>query len=179
MIELRGSAEDLRGSFRIEEARIMLQDVALPSDSVLPCFVIVAASGGSEAFDEVLASLRPPFPPITAIQAIHPNFMAKFAEWLRRIGSLDVKIVAEGDLVLPDRVLLAAGDSHAQLAMRTPRVWVMPGHDGPDVIRGDGHRERAFDLTFASAARKLSRAEGDKSIARSGRWPCRASAVEW
>src|SRR5262249_18264085 len=146
-------AKDLRDSFPFEEAQAMLPGIALPPHPALPCFVIGAASGGPEAFGRTLARLWPPFPPIVLIQSIHPESVAKFAEWLRRVCPLDIKVVEAGDLVLPDRVLPAAGDWHVQLAGPPPWTWVTFGQEIPAAVRGD----RPFDIALESATRVYGR----------------------
>jgi CheB methylesterase len=101
-------------------------------DSGLPCFVIAAASGGLQAFSQVLAALQSPVPPILAIQRIHPAFTAAFAERLQRACPLAVAVAAEGDRVLPDRVLVAPGDCHIRLVGIPSRAWVSLDDDLPE-----------------------------------------------
>jgi two-component system, chemotaxis family, protein-glutamate methylesterase/glutaminase len=125
-------------------------------DSGLPCFVIASATGGLQAFSRILPALRPPVPPILAISRIHPAYTAAFAERLQRICSLAVKVAAEGDPVLPDRILVAPGDHHVELAGTPPRAWVTI-RQVPPAVRGERRRERTFDIAFGSAARVYGR----------------------
>lgn len=137
----------------LEEVPIMLPDVDPPPELALPCFVLVAASGGLDAFGRILSALRPPLPPILAIQAIHLDFIEPFAERLRRKCSFGLKVVEEGDLVLPDRVLLTAAEWYPQFAGLPPEASVTLG--GPAAVPGRPHRP--FDLAFESAARVYGR----------------------
>jgi two-component system, chemotaxis family, protein-glutamate methylesterase/glutaminase len=125
-------------------------------DSGLPCFVIAAATGGLQAFSRILPALRPPVPPILAIPRIHPAYAAAFAERLQRVCSVAVKVAAEGDLVLPDRVLIVPGDCHVELAGTPPRTCVTI-RQVPPGARGERRREQSFDVAFRSAARVYGR----------------------
>jgi len=126
----------------------MPRDAVLPPDPASPCFILVASTGGVEAFGRIVSALRPPFPPVLAIQAMHPAFMAKFAERLRQTGPVDLKVVEEGDLVLPDRVLLATNDWCPRFTGLSPRVRVTLG--GPASERGRLRRPVQFALKSAA-----------------------------
>jgi two-component system chemotaxis response regulator CheB len=131
----------------------MLPDVDPAADPASPCFILVAATGGSGAFGGILSALRPPFPPVLMIQAMHPAFVGRFAEQLRQAGPIDLKVVEDGDLVLPDRVLLATANWYPRFDGPPPRVRVTPDGDAPDLLR----RGRPFDLALESAARAFGR----------------------
>jgi two-component system, chemotaxis family, protein-glutamate methylesterase/glutaminase len=122
-------------------------------DSGLPCFVIAAATGGLEAFSRILAALRSPAPPIVAIQRIHPAYAAAFAGRLQGVCSLAVKVAAAGDLVLPDRVLIAPGDHHIRLVGVPSRAWVTLHDDLPEA----GNTKPSFDIACRSAAQVYGR----------------------
>jgi two-component system chemotaxis response regulator CheB len=118
--------------------------------------VIAAATGGLEAFSRLLATLHSPVPPILAMPRIHPAFAAAFAERLQGVCSLAVKVAAEGDLVLPDRVLIAPGDHHVELAGIPPRTWITLSQIPPAVPR-ERREVEEFDIAFRSAARAYGR----------------------
>lgn len=122
----------------------MIRSPALDSEG--PCFALAAASGGLEAFGQILAALRSPVPPILAIHRIHPAFTAPFAGRLQNVCPLPVKVAAHGDLVLPDRILIAPGDCYIELAGTPPRTYVTL-FPIPPAGRGERRRERSFPVT--------------------------------
>jgi two-component system chemotaxis response regulator CheB len=131
----------------------MALDVALSPTPPLPCFLLAAASGGLQAFNEILAELHPPIPPILLIQHIHPAFTAAFAERLQEICPSPIKVAAEGDLVRPDRILVASGGRHLQVVGAPPQVRVALHDDVPE----SGRDNPSFDVAFRSAARVYGR----------------------
>lgn len=131
----------------------MSADVDPPPGPASPCFILVAATGGMEAFGRILSALRPPFPPVLMILAMHPDFVTPIAERLRRSGPADLKVVEEGDLVRPDRVLLAADGCYPRFAGLPPEVRVTLGGAECDA----GRPRRPFDRAFESAARIYGR----------------------
>ena len=78
------------------------------------------------------------------------QFTGVFAERLDRYTapSIKVKQAEEGDLVLPDRILIAPGGRHMTLVGHPPRVRVALS-DEPPV---SGHRP-SIDVLFQSAAK--------------------------
>jgi two-component system, chemotaxis family, protein-glutamate methylesterase/glutaminase len=112
------------------------------------CIVIGISTGGPQALSQVFPSLVPPMPPILIVQHMPGQFTHVFAERLNRYSTLTVKEAEEGDLVLPDRVLVAPGGRHMALAGLPPRLRVVIS-DEPPVT---GHRP-SIDVLFQSAAR--------------------------
>jgi two-component system chemotaxis response regulator CheB len=117
---------------------------------------MTAASGGLQAFSHVFAALHSPVPPILALQRINPHYAADFVERLRHVCPLAIRVAAEGDLLLPDRILVAPGDRRVELAGDPPRSWVTL-HPEPPAVRGERRREEAFDIAFCSVARVYGR----------------------
>ena len=76
------------------------------------------------------------------------QFTGIFAERLNRYSTIPIKQAEEGDLVLPDRILIAPGGRHMVLTGHPPRVRIALS-DEPPV---SGHRP-SIDVLFQSAAR--------------------------
>src|SRR5207253_2526769 len=102
------------------------------------CAVIGISTGGPQALSQVVPLLVPPLPPIVVVQHMPGQFTGVFAERLNRYSdtAVTVKEAEEGDLLLPDRVLIAPGGRHLTLAGQPPRVRVALS-DEPPV---SGHR---------------------------------------
>ncbi len=115
------------------------------------CLVIGISTGGPQALSQVFPLLAPPLPPILVVQHMPAQFTGVFAERLNRYSALTVKQAEEGDLVLPDQVLIAPGGRHMVLVGHPPRVRVALS-DEPPV---SGHRP-SIDVLFQSAARRIS-----------------------
>jgi len=112
------------------------------------CLVIGISTGGPQALSQVLPHLTPPAPPILIVQHMPAQFTGVFAARLDRYSALSVKEAAEGDLVLPNHVLVAPGGRHMALAGHAPRVRVTLS----DNALVSGHKP-SVDVLFQSAAR--------------------------
>jgi len=112
------------------------------------CFVIGISTGGPQALSEIFPLLTPPLPPILVVQHMPAQYTGVFAERLNRYSVLTVKQAEEGDLVLPDHVLIAPGGLQMTLLGHPPRVRVVLS-DEPPV---SGHRP-SIDVLFQSAAK--------------------------
>lgn len=73
---------------------------------------IGASTGGTEAIQAILLELPQDVPPIVITQHIPAGFSKAFAIRLNELCRMEVKEAADGDLVLPGRVLVAPGDFH-------------------------------------------------------------------
>jgi two-component system, chemotaxis family, protein-glutamate methylesterase/glutaminase len=113
-----------------------------------PCLVIGISTGGPQALSQIFPLLMPPMPPILVVQHMPAQFTGIFAERLNRYSSLEVKQAEDGDLVLPDRVLIAPGGRHMIISSHSPRARIAL-LDEPPV---SGHRP-SVDVLFQSAAR--------------------------
>jgi two-component system, chemotaxis family, protein-glutamate methylesterase/glutaminase len=122
----------------------------LASGSQSPCIVIGISTGGPQALSQVFPLLAPPLPPILVVQHMLAEFTGTFAERLDRYTAPTIKVKAaeEGDMVLPDQILIAPGGRHMTLAGHPPRVRVVVSDD-PEV---SGHRP-SIDVLFQSAAK--------------------------
>ena len=124
-------------------------DVANPSGTRPYGLVAMGAStGGVEAIGRVLSALPAQIPPILITQHMPPLFTAQFAERLNTLCAFTVKEAADGDDVVPGRVLIAPGDFHMQV-VRTHRGMKVQLDQGPAVC----YQRPAVDVMFASVAR--------------------------
>jgi two-component system, chemotaxis family, protein-glutamate methylesterase/glutaminase len=124
-----------------------------PSTACTPCVLIGISTGGPAALSQIFPDLHPPVPPIIVVQHMPAQFTGVFAERLNRYTTLHVKHAEEGDLVLPDQVLVAPGGVHLVLIGNPPHVRVALVHDPPV----SGHRP-SVDVLFQSAAKVYQRA---------------------
>jgi two-component system chemotaxis response regulator CheB len=76
------------------------------------------------------------------------QFTRVFAERLDRCSSLTIREARDGDLVLPNHVLIAPGGRHMTLVGHAPRVRIVLSDDPPV----SGHKP-SVDVLFESAAR--------------------------
>jgi two-component system chemotaxis response regulator CheB len=111
------------------------------------CLAIGISTGGPQALSQIFPLLSPPLPPILVVQHMPAQFTGIFAQRLNRYSPLTIKQAEEGDLVLPDRVLIAPGGRHMRLTGHQPHVRVTLS-DEPPV---SAHRP-SIDLLFQSAA---------------------------
>jgi two-component system chemotaxis response regulator CheB len=108
---------------------------------------IGASTGGTESLRAVLEVLPVTAPGIVVVQHMPEAFTAAFARRLDGLCQVDVKEAADGDTVLPGRVLIAPGNRHTLLQRSGARYHVAV-KDGPAVSR---HRP-SVDVLFRSAA---------------------------
>jgi two-component system, chemotaxis family, protein-glutamate methylesterase/glutaminase len=115
----------------------------------IDAIAIGISTGGPNALREVFAKIDADLPqPVLVVQHMPPGFTEEFAKSLDRICPLDVKEAADGDLLLPGRVLVAPGDKHLVVEKR-PLGVVARLSDAP---LENGHRPSA-DVLFESMAR--------------------------
>jgi two-component system chemotaxis response regulator CheB len=96
----------------------------------------------------VLTSLPDQIPPILIVQHMPEGFTRAFADRLNGMVPFEVKEGAQGDAVFPNRVLIAPGNFHMELARAGSRYTVNIT-DGPKVQR----QRPAVDVLFQSVAR--------------------------
>lgn len=107
-----------------------------------------ASTGGTEALRVFVEMLPGDFPGVVIVQHMPEHFTTSFAERLNSLSSMTVKEAADGDTVMPGRVLLAPGNKH-MLIQRSGARYYVKIKDGPLVSR---HRP-SVDVLFRSAAR--------------------------
>lgn len=111
-----------------------------------------ASTGGTEALRVFVEMLPADFPGVVIVQHMPEHFTTSFAERLDSLSKMTVKEAADGDTVMPGRVLLAPGNRHMVLQRSGARYYVQI-KDGPLVSR---HRP-SVDVLFRSAARYAGR----------------------
>jgi two-component system chemotaxis response regulator CheB len=113
-----------------------------------PCIVIGISTGGPQALSQIFPQLSQPLPPILVVQHMPAQFTGIFADRLNRYSSVAIKQADDGDVVVPDRILIAPGGRHMALTGHAPlaRIALL---DDPPVT---GHRP-SVDVLFKSAAR--------------------------
>jgi two-component system chemotaxis response regulator CheB len=107
-----------------------------------------ASTGGTEALRVFVEMLPGDFPGVVIVQHMPEHFTTSFAKRLDDLSQMTVKEAANGDTVIPGRVLLAPGNKHVLLQRSGARYYVEI-KDGPLVSR---HRP-SVDVLFRSAAR--------------------------
>ena len=106
------------------------------------------STGGPDALRTVFSKLDEDLKvPIVVVQHMPPGFTNEFAKSLDRICPLDVKEAAEGDDIIPGRILIAQGNKHLEVEKKAGHQIVHLS-DAPLV---SGHRPSA-DVLFASVA---------------------------
>jgi len=115
------------------------------------------STGGPNALREVFARISPQLgKPVIVVQHMPAGFTEEFAASLDRICPLDVKEAADGDILMPGRILIAPGDWHVVVEKRPLASIVRINQDAAE----NGHRPSA-DVLFRSVAREF----GNKALA--------------
>lgn len=114
----------------------------------LELIVIGISTGGPNALRRVFGDIDGDIGvPVVIVQHMPAGFTSEFAHSLDRVSALEVKEAAEGDILKPNRVLIAPGDYHITVERRSLAGIV---HLSQDPLR-NGHRPSAGVL-FESAA---------------------------
>lgn len=111
------------------------------------CVAIGISTGGPPALSALFQSLVPPLPPIVVVQHMPANFTGPFARRLDSLSRLSIKEAETGDVLRPDRVLVAPGGRHLKLRRQGPEV-IVEIFDSEPV---SGHRP-SIDVMMQSAA---------------------------
>jgi two-component system chemotaxis response regulator CheB len=86
--------------------------------------VIGSSTGGTQALQEILYTLPELIPPILITQHIPPLFSRALAERFNRVCPFEVKEAEEGDLIKPNRVLIAPGGHHMRVHKSGKQVMI-------------------------------------------------------
>ena len=113
---------------------------------------IGASTGGVQAIERVLTALPRTAPGTLIVQHMPAQFTAAFADRLNSLCAMEVREAADGDRVMPGRVLIAPGGRHMQLK-RNGAQYTVTVRDGPLVNR---HRP-SVDVLFRSVAQQAGR----------------------
>jgi two-component system chemotaxis response regulator CheB len=111
-------------------------------------FAIGASTGGVQALTEVLTAFPRNAPGTVIVQHMPAQFTTSFASRLNDLCAVEVREAANGDSVIPGRVLIAPGGFHTTLRRSGSRYYVEI-KDGPEVH----HQKPAVDVLFFSVAR--------------------------
>jgi two-component system chemotaxis response regulator CheB len=150
--ELKGkiiAASQARFAYR----RRMNADIKLDADGVRgqvnPQNIIAvgASTGGTDAINSILTKFSPNMPGMVIVQHMPAGFTALYAQRLDSISNLSVKEAADGDEVLPGRVLIAPGDYHLAVVRDGAGYRVRTNQSG----KVNGHRP-SVDVLFDSVA---------------------------
>lgn len=71
-----------------------------------------ASTGGTTAFREIIRMLPNHIPGLVVVQHMPEGFTKTYADSLNQESHFDVKEAENGDMVVPDRILIARGDQH-------------------------------------------------------------------
>jgi len=118
-----------------------------PSGATGRVVCIGASTGGTEALREVLMALPRNCPATVIVQHMPEKFTAAFSSRLNGLCAPEIKEAADGDAIIPGRVLIAPGNRHMMLK-RMGSSYRVTIKDGPRVSR---HRP-SVDVLFRSAA---------------------------
>ena len=106
------------------------------------------STGGPNALRKVFAAIDADIDvPVVVVQHMPAGFTTEFARSLNRVCPLDVKEAEEGDILKPNRVLIAPGNRHLTVEKRT-LAGVVHISDGD---HRNGHRP-SVDTLFESVA---------------------------
>lgn len=125
--------------------KVALHSMAETTDKIL---AIGASTGGVQALTEVLTRLPATSPGIIIVQHMPARFTASFAERLDSICEMQIREAADGDTIIPGRVLIAPGGLHMLLRRSGARYFVEV-RDGPEVH----HQRPSVDVMFNSVAK--------------------------
>jgi len=108
------------------------------------------STGGPNALRQVFSEIDPDIDvPILVVQHMPAGFTYEFAKSLDKICPLEVKEAAEGDIVKPNRVLIAPGDNHITVERKRLASVAHLTTDPPV----NGHRPSA-DVLFGSVSKQ-------------------------
>ena len=93
---------------------------ASPGKTVL----IAASTGGPNALEDVIKALPIDIPPTLIVQHMPSGFTKLFADRLNTLYPHDITEAADGDSLVPGRIMIAPADRHMRLARRGNQVVV-------------------------------------------------------
>ncbi|WP_282946618.1 chemotaxis-specific protein-glutamate methyltransferase CheB [Cellulomonas endometrii] len=132
-------------------ARMPVVTRQAPAPHPVSAVIIGSSTGGPEAPSKGLGALSAPPPvPVLVVQHMPPVFTRQLAHRLDRLGPATVVEAADGDLLEPGHVYIAAGDHHLELR-RSAGMLRAAITDGPPV----NFCRPAVDVLFRSAVREL------------------------
>lgn len=91
---------------------------------------VASSTGGTEALKVFLSGMPADIPGTLVVQHMPPGFTKSFADNLNKMFPFEVKEAAEGDQVVPGRVLIAPGNYHMEI-QRSGAFYYVKLHQGP------------------------------------------------
>jgi two-component system chemotaxis response regulator CheB len=129
--------------------RLAPQAMSKTTDQIV---AVGASTGGTQAIECYLLGMPANCPPTVIVQHMPAGFTKSFAERLNQVCQPEVKEAADGDTIIPGRVLVAPGHSH-MLVRRSGAKYFVEVKDGPLV---DRHRP-SVSVLFQSVAQNVGR----------------------
>lgn len=126
------------------------ENVKLDSKKIV---CIGSSTGGTEAIRQIFRTLPREFPPILITQHIPKLFSLAFAESLSREFQINAREAVDGDLVLPNLVLIAPGGTQMEVVSDKKGVLSVRVFDGAPVNR----HKPSVDVLFQSASKVIGR----------------------
>lgn len=122
---------------------------ALPASKKI--VAIGSSTGGVQVIEEIIQYLKPNHPAIVITQHMPAGFTKSFAERLNSLSShSDIKEAAEGDKLLPGRILIAPGNLHMEVK-KSGFTYEVVLKDYPKV---SSHKP-SVNVLFASMAKEV------------------------
>ncbi|MBI2306331.1 MAG: chemotaxis response regulator protein-glutamate methylesterase [Rhodocyclales bacterium] len=160
---VRGAARaNLRALGRVGAYRAAGSPPVVPAAEATPAgamaettdrlIAIGTSTGGTQALEAVLARLPRTTPGIVVVQHMPEKFTALFAQRLNQLCAVEVLEAADGQRVIPGRVLIAPGGRHLAVR-RSGAHYIVDVRDGPPVNR----HKPSVDVLFRSVARCAGR----------------------
>jgi two-component system chemotaxis response regulator CheB len=132
-------------------ARMPVVTRQAPAPHPVGAVIIGSSTGGPEALSKVLGALSAPPPvPVLVVQHMPPVFTRQLAHRLDRLGPATVVEAADGEVLQPGTVYIAAGDHHLELSRSAGQLRTRLT-DGPPV----NFCRPAVDVLFRSAVKEL------------------------
>lgn len=91
---------------------------------------VASSTGGTEALKVFLSGMPADIPGTLVVQHMPPGFTKSFADNLNNMFPFEVKEAADGDQVVPGRVLIAPGNYHMEIT-RSGAFYYVKLHQGP------------------------------------------------
>lgn len=141
---------------RIANAKSGIKRTSKKSNSNISVNTLIAigsSTGGTEAIKDLFAGLPDQIPPIVIVQHIPPVFSKAFADRLNSLFPFEVKEAEHGDLILPNRVLIAPGGKQMKVVKVSQKLQISI-EDTPPVNRHKPSVDVLFDSLIESKVNK-------------------------
>ena len=150
IIKIKIASTAKMGHFKKDYVPVSAAKPSSKSSGANRVIVIGASTGGTEAIYEVVKAFPRDMPGVVIVQHMPPIFTRMYAERLNNSCMMEVKEAANGDDIIPGRVLIAPGDYQMRMRKVGARLFV-ECYKGEKV---NGHCP-AVDVLFDSAAEVL------------------------